>query len=310
MLSEAVIAGATKLASGRSGRKLSPSIVSTCPMKTYKNWKREERAVSGQDLLRMNDGHYQEQEMIDDLERAGFKIKDRQREVHIGGVMVGHIDGLILVDGKWHDLSCKAMSLERFTNFRQRGFASEPAIRCQEMSYLASDELQWENVVSGFVYAKHKDTCRPYDLYFEFGREFANGIIDQVKRLLEGYIPEPKRIGLCIGCSDRLDCWKSEIVDMTGVKVISMPEMVEKWKQGRYFAALGKELNEESREAFEKELGNLRVITIEDLKVQRLERTTSGISYEKFVSRYGAAALADVWDEKTSFYMRVDEIEV
>lgn len=68
MLAEAVIAGADKLRRSRSGdRSLSPSLVSPCPMRTYKNWKRPVEAPTGQQLLLMNDGHYQEQEMIDDI---------------------------------------------------------------------------------------------------------------------------------------------------------------------------------------------------------------------------------------------------
>ncbi|MBA7692740.1 hypothetical protein ES703_101307 [subsurface metagenome] len=308
MLSEAVLAGAVKLGSYRSG-KISPSMVSPCPFKTYKSWKGDRVAPTGIERLRMNDGHYQEQEMVDDLVRAGFEIKDRQSTLHIGS-MVGHIDGLILVDGKWCLFDCKAMSLNRYTRFKQRGFEAEPTIEVQMQLYLASDELRKEGIDGGFVYAKHKDTCRPYDLFFEWDPELTHRLEEQVYSLLNGEVPVPVRCSLCPSCRERLDCWGAEVVDFSRVHTASLPELVEQWKLGTNYRRYGKELVEEARVAFKKELGDKTVVFIDDLKCLRVVQTRGGISQGKFVEKYGAAALADVWEDKPVPQMRVSEVEI
>lgn len=314
MLSEAVMAGAEKLRWGRSSGKISPSMVSPCPMRTYKNWKRVREPAEGVELLRMNDGHYQEQEMVDDLRRAGFEVNQRkgpdgrQLPIHIGP-MIGHIDGLILVDNRWHLLECKAMSLHRHTAFRQKGFEAEPSIKVQDQLYLASDELQKEGIDSGFIYAKHKDTCRPFDLFFEWDPKFTDVIVGQVEGLLADWIPKPERTSLCPTCPYRLDCWGAEIVDFTGVHTASLPEMVAQWKTGTAHRQMGKELVDEARAAFKTELGDNDVVFIDDLKVLKIFPVRGGISESKFVEKYGAAALVGVWEEKRIEQMRVSEIE-
>ncbi len=308
MLAEAVIAGAMKLRREPSGH-ISPYMISVCPMKTYKSWKRTASGSEGLDYLRMNDGHYQEDQMVDDLKRAGFEIKDRQLRVHIGQ-MTGRIDGLILVDKVWSLIDCKAMSLNRYTNFKHRGFEVESAIKVQMQLYLASDELRKEGIDSGFVYAKHKDTCRPYDLYFEWEPGFSEMILGQVDDLLSGTVPVPTRIPLCSSCRDRLECWGAEVVDFSGVHTASLPELVEQWKKGTNYRRFGKELVDEAREMFEKELGDKPVIFIDDLKVLRVVQTRIGFSEEKFVEKYGAAALTGVWETKKVPQMRVSEVDL
>lgn len=308
MLAEAVIAGADKLKRKPSGR-ISPSMVSPCPMKTYKNWKRVREPAEGIELLRMNDGHYQEQEMIDDLIRAGFEITDRQVTVHIGP-MVGHIDGKVLVDNKRHLIDCKAMSLHRYTAFKQRGFEAEPGIKVQMQLYLASDELRKEGIDTGFVYAKHKDTCRPYDLFFGWDPGFTHKIEGQIYSLLKGAIPTPERCSLCPACRDRLECWGAEVVDFSGVHTASLPKLVEQWKLGTNYRRYGKELVDEARIAFEEELGDKPVVFIDDLKVLRVIQARGGISKSKFVEEYGTAALAKVWEEIKVPQMKITEVEL
>jgi len=308
MLAEAVVAGAEKLRRKSSGH-LSPSLVSICPMKTYKNWKRTRKPSTGAQLLLMNDGHYQEQEMVDDLIRAGFEVRSRQMEVHIGP-MRGFIDGLILVDSKWCLLDCKAMSLHRYTAFKQRGFESESSIKVQMQLYLASNELQKEGIDSGFIYAKHKDSCRPYDLYFEWDPGFSHKMEEQVHSLLGELVPTPIRCSLCSSCRDRLECWGAEVVDFSGVHMSSLPGLVEQWKLGTNYKRYGKELVEEARVAFKKELGDKPVVFIDDLKVLRITPTRGGISQIKFVEKYGAAALTEVWEEKKISQMKVTEVEL
>ena len=308
MLSEAVIAGAERMRGYRSG-KISPSMASLCPVRTYKNWKGLKEEPTGIERLRMNDGHYQEQEMVEDLTRAGFKIEDRQLVLHIGP-MVGHIDGTLWVDSRRSLLECKAMSLDRYSKFKKRGFEAEPGIKVQVQLYLSSDEMRKEGIDSGFVYAKHKDTCRPYDLYFEYEPEFANSIIEMIEELYGGWLPKPERCSLCSSCGYRLECWGAEVVDFGKVHTASLPEMVAQWKTGTAHKQYGKELVEEARVAFKKELGDNEVVFVDDLKVLSIVQTRGGIDESKFVEKYGAAALVDVWEEKTVEQMRVSEVEI
>jgi len=308
VLAEAAIAAAGKMKGYQSG-KISPSLVSLCPVRTYKNWKGEKKDPTGIERLRMNNGHYQEQEMKEDLTRAGFEIEHEQLSLHIGP-MIGHIDGCIRVDNKWCLLECKAMSLDRYTKFKQRGFESEPGIKVQVQLYLASDELRSEGISSGFIYAKHKDTCRPFDFPFEFESGYAGSIIKQVEELYSGVIPKPGRCSICPTCGYRLECWGAEVVDFSGVHTASLPEMVAQWKTGTAHRQFGKELVEEARAAFEEELGDKPVIFIDDLKCLRVISTRGGISENKFVEKFGAAALADIWEEKKIPQMRVSEVEL
>lgn len=308
MLAEAVIASAERRTSRPSGR-ISPSMVSTCPFRTYKSWKGEREKPTGLDRLRMNDGHYQEKEIIDDLVEAGFEIKDRQRVVHTGP-MAGQIDGLILVDGLWYLLDAKAMSLARFTAFRKTGFEKEQAMKAQQQLYLASGELQSEGISDGYIYAKHKDSCRPYDLFFGYEPEFAISLIDQVKRLYGGWIPTPIRQPQCLTCRIRLDCWGGEIVDFGNIHTVSLPEMVEQWKLGTAHRQYGKELVDEARLVFKKELGDRTVVFIDDLRVTKVLVRRTGIDLDKFIDLYGAQALPGVMDEKVSEQMRISEVEL
>lgn len=320
MLAEAVVAGAEKLRRAREERRdISPSGVSVCARKTYMGWTSTQNLPDGRSLLLMNDGHYQEIEILDDLERAGFQIKNRQttdtpqRDLHISKtegsedyLMVGHADCDIFTQDKWHMLDAKAMSMERFTNFSRYGFQAEPDMECQMTLYLGSDEYRQEGITSGFVYAKHKDSCRSYDLPFNLKEGLFNELVDQVRRINEGWVPEPIRSKLCVRCRHKIPCWKVLPIEMEAVKVVSLPEMVTQWKKGKGYKAYGEDLIGEAREAFEEELGNSEVISIEDLKVQRVIQTRTGISYDKFVKKFGAAALADVWEEKKIPQMRIN----
>jgi len=306
MLAEAVIEGAEKLRGTRSG-KIRPSGMSVCPVRTYSNWKSVGEPPTGQNLLLMNDGHYQEEEMVDDLERAGFTIEGRQTVLHIGP-MEGHRDGKILVDGEWYLLECKAMNVGRFNRFKKDGFQAEPAIEVQTQLYLHSEECRQEGLTKGFIYTKHKDSCKPYDLPFEYKPQFATALVTQVEKILDGWIPEPVKIPLCSTCKLRVDCWKATLIDFSGVGTASMPEMVEQWKRGKHFQNFGKELVDEARSIFEVELGDKTVVTIDDLKVSRIISTRSGISRTKFVDIYGPEALPGVWEETPVSQVRVSEI--
>ena len=309
MLAEAVIAAAEmELRGDPSERYLRPSGMSECPVRTYRSWKEDREPTPGRNLLLMNDGHYQETEMIDDLERAGFKITDRQLEVNIGGVMTGHLDGILHLDGKQHLLDCKAMNMRRYTAFKSGGFSAEPGIRVQMNLYLASDELQARNINTGIVYCKHKDTCRPYDFWFKHEKTFSASLIHQAKRLSEGWIPEPVSIPRCSDCFRSQECWSKTIIDLSKVGSSSIPELVQQWKKGKFHLTLGKELVEEARDVFEEELGDLEVITIDDLKISRVIQNRTEISTAKLVEKYGTAIIAELTVSKKVPQMRVVEI--
>jgi len=306
MLAEAVIEGAEKLRGTRSGR-IYPSNVSICPVRTFSNLRPSLDPPSSHSLLVMNDGKYQETQMIDDLERAGFSIKDRQEVLHIGP-MRGRGDGLIKVGEEWCLLECKATNGRYYADFKKSGFQAQPGWKVQTQLYLHSEELRGQGITKGFVYTKHRDSCWTYDLPFEYEPQFATALVTQVEKILDGWIPEPVKIPLCSTCKLRVDCWKATLIDFSGVGTASMPEMVEQWKRGKHFQTFGKELVEEARIVFEVELGDKSVVTIDDLKVSRINSIRSGISRSKFVEVYGPEALPGVWEETPVSQMRSSEI--
>jgi len=313
MLAEAVLEGASKLRNPSGERTIRPSGMSICPVNTYNNWKGIREPSTNQTLLIMNDGHYQEEEMKADLRRAGFQIDCRedsegnQLPLHIGP-MIGHLDGLIKTHGEWCLLECKGMNTRRFNRFKEHGFQMEPGIRVQTQLYLHSDELRDMGITKGFVYAKGKDHCRPYDLQFDYEPQFAKALVEQAKKLLDGWIPKPVRIPMCSDCRRSIDCWETFNIDFSKVGSASLPELVEKWKKGTRFRDFGKTLVKEAREAFEEELGDLNLVIIDDLKVIRSEFTRESFNADKFIELYGVENLYKVLDNVPVSQMRVYEI--
>ena len=106
MLSEAVLAHYDyKVEKDRKKRDkkrqeelgLSVSGISTCPYATYIGYRGMDRqSREAVELMRMEDGWYQEAQAVERLERAGVKVYDRQNRIYMGKSRVpGSFDGKV-----------------------------------------------------------------------------------------------------------------------------------------------------------------------------------------------------------------------
>jgi len=330
MLAEAVLASYSKEEDdGIHHGQLTVTGVSPCAYATYLNYHHldphkpaEDTTVGALARLRMSDGHWQEMQCIENLRHAGFQMRCTgagQQTVHVGKCgITGRTDGYILVDGREDILSIKAMSLNRYTNFRQEGFKSEPHIECQEQMYLASEELK-DVYKYTWIYSKHKDTCRPYDFLVEQNLSYSRPIIEALDEIVLGKaeIKRPKdTIELCVHCNHNQFCWETAVVDLSKIPTkIPVPDLVAKWLQAKYHQDLGKELMEEVRDGpggFRELLGDKKILladtTDTTLKVSDIVSHRTTFSEIKFVAKFGAAALADVTEEKETHSMRILEV--
>jgi len=316
MLSQAVLAAYQKPESdGIHHGQLTVTGISPCAYHTYINFKKldvEERDPAS--VLRMKNGKWQELECLEDLRHAGFKMRytgSSQMTVHVGKSRIaGRPDGLITIDGREDVLSIKARSLDAYTKLRQEGLAAEPMTECQEQMYLASAELK--DKAGCWLYIKHKDSCRPYDLFVERNDAYSQPIVEATDEIVLGGI-EPKKpkepINLCSKCHHRRFCWQQELVDTSGIKTLTKPEIIELWMQGQFHLDVGKQYNEEARVLLKEYLGDNDVLYVEDretlLEVRRIIQHRSKISENKFVEKYGAASLIDVIEESEFEQIRV-----
>jgi CRISPR/Cas system-associated exonuclease Cas4 (RecB family) len=316
MLSQAVLAAYTKPESDNIHvGQLTVTGISPCPYATYLNYHKLDVEVrDAASILRMKNGKWQELECLEDLRKAGFKMRytgDNQVTVHVGKSRIaGRPDGLIWVDNREDVLSIKARSLDSFTGVRQKGISAEPLTECQEQMYLASEELQGR--AGCWVYYKHKDSCRPYDLFLEKNPNYSKPILEAVDEIVLGQV-EVRRpdspIPLCAKCRHRQFCWKSEILNTGGIRALSEPDLVDLWLQASFHLDLGKQYNEEARIKIKELLGSDDVLLLEgsqaSLEARRIIQHRSKISENKFVEKFGAAALLGVIEETEVEQMRI-----
>lgn len=317
MLAQAVIAAYTKPESdGYHRGQLTVTSVSPCPYATYLNYHHlDDEQFDAASRLRMKNGKWQEMEVLEDLRKARFSLKytgSNQITVHVGKVPIaGRPDGLIVVDNREDLLEIKAMSLAMYTSLKQKGIDAFPNYKCQAQLYLASEELK-DRVTGCWLYVKHKDSCRPYDIFLDRDEAYTRPIIEAVDEIVLGkvVVVRPVEAGpSCSFCRHKLYCWKTELLDTSGIKTLTKPEVVQMWLEGQFHLDMGKQLNEEARVLLKGYLGDNDVLFIEDqtllLEVKKIIQHRSGISTEKFVERFGAAALADVTQETIVEQMRV-----
>jgi len=316
MLSQAVLAAYSKPISDDIHKgQLTVTGISPCAYATYLNYhKLDVEIPDAASRLRMKNGKWQELECLEDLRRAGFQMRytgDNQITVHVGKARIGgRPDGLIIVDNREDVLSIKARSLDSYTDVRQKGIVAEPMTECQEQMYLASEELK--DRAGCWLYYKHKDSCRPYDFFLEKKESYSSPIVESVDEIILGKA-EVKRpnstIPLCVSCRHRKFCWKSELLDTSGIQTLSNTEIVDMWLQAKFHLDTGKQLNEEAREKIKKLLGTDEVLYLEGnlalLEARRIIQHRSGISENKFIEKFGAAALVDVIEEKDVEQVRI-----
>lgn len=314
MLAEAVLAGYGSKPRRKVTVGLTVTGLSPCEYETYINYKKLDLSKYGAlELMRMEDGHSQEAECLRCIWKAGFKTwytLSNQLTVMVGKAdILGHPDGLIGVGGRVDLLEIKAMSLDRFTHFTQKGLDRFPRIRTQVQGYMESGKLEDQGVSGTWVYAKHKDSCRPHDVYEEKNPDFIRPIIEVADAIiLEGYVPGKVKSDYCAGCYHSTFCWGEILLDLSRIKETSLPEAVRKWKEGKWHRAYGSIMNEEARAVFEEELGEDDLLLVEDLRVKKIHASRTEIDIEKFVELFGAHRLPEVMVERPYEQVRISEV--
>ncbi len=320
MLAEAVIALYEKKAEARNegprSDHLTITTVSPCPYESFINLHHLDYSpVDSSNMMLMEDGHPQEESIIKQIIAAGFQVVQYgkyQKMIHVGKAKVrGKGDGLVRMDdeGKvWDLVEIKAMSSMRFTNFIQKGFKAEPRIKCQVQLLMHSEEY-YPDIQRCWIYAKHKDACRPFNLLEERDSDYAKPIIEVTDAIiLENYEPKKELTELCTTCYHNKFCWKSPILDLSDINVASLPEYEEKWIKGKAFQEAGSELEEEAKAFLIPYLGDQKVLFTDRLKVQRIPKTLNKFSKSKFIEHFGAENLDKVVDKEPSEQIRIDDI--
>ena len=291
------------------------SSISTCPRETYYNYRKYKMVQSGEvehelehDLqmqLLLNDGHYQEAEIVDLLERAGFKLDyvgEKQAELMVGRCNIkGHPDGFIL-DGPNIDpnqpamLEVKARNYQAFKKFSDTGLKEFPKIKAQTQLYMHANNLPYP-VTEAHVIFKLKESVRLADVIEKADPSFAVPLIESVDRIIEdGYVPEPVENELCAGCRFSSMCWGSPTVDFSNFAYSDLKDASEKWMQGEAYTELGKNLKEEARAEFMHNMGDANELYTSSLRVKKSEFVQRRFDSKKFISINGQ----DAYDEYTN----------
>jgi len=317
MLSEVLLSSKPKQ---RVGGGLSISGLFPCPYSLYRTYLGGDlEEVTAQQEMLMDDGKWQEEQTVQRLKLMGVIVKDRQRRVTIGKANTpGHIDGVTELDGVSRLFEHKAMSWERFSYLKQRGLGAFPTYKAQVQGYMLGLREQGFLINEADFFAKHKDSCEPYDFIEEFNERYILEIVSWVDAIiLESWVPKPALSKLCAYCG--LDCFKT-VIDMSWIATASAPEMVEKWKQGKAYQNVGKMLEDEAREYFigykdkvtgswtEGLIGDRDVLMVEDLEIKRIIQHRFDVKREKVLEVYGAEGLMKVGEEKDIISYRVREV--
>lgn len=309
MLTQAVLASYDKV-SGPSGR-LTASVISPCPFGTYLNYAGlDYQSPDSLSLIRMEDGHYQETKMLDQLRKAGFSIQHTGRQqltVHMGrSRFTGRPDGVITIGGKEELLEIKAMSLNPFTNVRQTGIT--PSFKCQVQLLMSSEELR-DKIDGCWFYTCHKDSCRPFDFYEPRDLSYSKPIIEAVDAiLLDSWIPTKAECDICPICRHQEYCWGAYVVDSTKVRITSIEEAEENFIQGKLFRDGGLAMMKEARISLENVMGEEDLLLTDRLRLRRVSRSESSIPIKNFVEVFGPGELPKVLKETTSKYIRITEL--
>lgn len=314
MLSEAVLAS-METREWKKRSTFSLSLGSPCPMRTWYSLLdfHETKKVAPRSRLNMEDGEFQEQSVLYWLRNAGFTMLftgKEQMEIHAGRLNIpGHPDGIILIGNEAHLLEIKGMNLKRFTDARYSGLEKHQGIRFQVQSYLASKEFRSLGIDKVNVYFKHKENSNPYDIQLDYEPGWINPILDTTCDILDGtLIPQPVEIPMCEDCSKADLCWpdRSPVIDTENFVTASLPEAEEMYDKGKAYETMGKIMQEEAKEKFEKALGNGDVMFLDAHKVKRVYSSNTSFDKIKFINLFGVENLDKVRNKKEFSYIRVD----
>ena len=305
-----------------NGKGFSVTSVSVCPYETYLHYHNLDPHRDKLDplqILNMKNGWYQEQEMLDDLRTAGYKLRYagryNQMRVTVGKAGIpGHPDGLISTNSNDECmLECKALDNRRFQNFRLNKIEAESSVKLQVNLYMSSPEIKALGITSCWLYMKWKEKNKPYSFLTAFDPGFVEPVIDEMDKvaLREDYVPRKEEIPKCGSCHHFAHCWGGEApIDLSRYASADVSDAVEKWKEGSWMKDYGDTLVKESREVFSNVMGDKDELLISDLRVVRSRGLRTALSREKFVSLYGKDALIGVLDETPYTQLRVYPLDV
>jgi CRISPR/Cas system-associated exonuclease Cas4 (RecB family) len=279
------------------------SSISTCPRETYYNYKKFQMAEAGNipseldfDLqlqLLLDDGHYQESEIVDLLKRAGFGLDyvgEHQAEVKVGRSGIkGHPDGFIvsgpnIESGKPSMLEIKARNYQAFKKFQDQGLEGFPKIRAQTQLYMHGNGLPYP-VEETHIIFKHKESVKLADVIEKKNSSFALPLIEVVdKIILDDFVPEPVDNPLCQGCKFVNLCWGTAIVDFSEFTYEELTDASSKWIQGHAYQELGKIMVEEARTEFTRALGESTELITDSLRIKRTSFKQKRFDSKKFIS--------------------------
>jgi CRISPR/Cas system-associated exonuclease Cas4 (RecB family) len=280
------------------------SSISTCPRETYYNFRKFQMTKSGNvpsdmdyDLqlqLLLDDGHYQESEIVDLLIRAGFGLDyvgDNQAEVTIGRSGIkGHPDGFILSGPDINPkkpamLEIKARNYQSFKKFQDQGLAAFPRIKAQTQLYMHGNNLPYP-VEETHIIFKHKESVKLADVIEKKDPDFAMPLINQVDSIIvDGYVPEPVENPLCEGCKFTNLCWGTPIVDFSSFTYEELTTASEKWIQGKAYQELGETLVDQARKEFINALGkDSTELYTTSLRIKRTVFNQKRFDSKKFIA--------------------------
>jgi CRISPR/Cas system-associated exonuclease Cas4 (RecB family) len=279
------------------------SSISTCPRETYYNYRKFQMTNAGEiasdmdyDLqlqLLLDDGHYQESEIVDLLTRAGFGLDyvgDNQAEVTIGRSGIkGHPDGFILSGPEINPskpamLEIKARNYQAFKKFQDHGLEAFPRIRAQTQLYMHGNNLPYP-VEETHIIFKHKESVKLADVIEKKNSDFALPLIEQVDSIIvDGYEPQPVENPLCEGCRFSSLCWGTPTVDFSELTYAELSDASDKWMQGKAYQELGKALEEEARADFTKAMGESSELLTSSLRVRRTSFKQKRFDSKKFIA--------------------------
>jgi CRISPR/Cas system-associated exonuclease Cas4 (RecB family) len=293
---------------------LSITRISPCPYETFiEAYNLDPREnMDPVALMRMEDGHWQEKQIIEHLARTGWEMThtgEDQMTVHVGRTEIpGRPDGFIKVGGAWDQLEVKAVNEDRYHRMVRKGI--EGRIRCQTQLCMSSREERDMGIERTWVYSKHKDSCTPHDFDEIYDPEYAKPVMEAADRIMEGWKPEKKEHDLCASCNHKVYCWQPDIIlDMDGITAVEgMKKYVDMWKEGKDRERRGKELVKEARGVLEGVVGEDDVALVEDLKLQRVIRHTPSIPLDRYLEIHGKDHFKDVLQEKRSEYIDIREV--
>jgi len=243
--------------------------------------------------LLLDDGHYQESEIVDLLTRAGFGLDyvgDNQAEVTIGRAGIkGHPDGFILSGPeitKPAMLEVKARNYQSFKKFTEKGLDAFPKIRAQTQLYMHGNNLPYD-VDETHIIFKHKESVKLADVIEKKNPDFALPLIETVDSIIvDGVVPEPVENPLCEGCKFTNLCWGTPTVDFTAFTYEELTNASDKWIQGQAYQELGKVLVEEARDEFSKalEADNSTELYTTSLRIKKTSFQQKRFDSKKFIA--------------------------